>query len=168
MTYCFIKCRSDLLIRQACFIRVIRLCNQRLLRPLKVYALGACSSQLPSSFAQICPRSFLWAHRATHQLCSGCSCGIFFENSYVAMVRTTQKPNSSFVFCFAHLCPHFARQVRRTKPRFIRVCSCGIFFENSYVAIVQLQLAFSTKARLGASACAYCISILFFSLINLS
>ena len=33
-----------------------------------------------------------------------CSCGIFFENSYVAMVRTTQKPNSSFVFCFAHLC----------------------------------------------------------------
>ncbi len=165
MTYCFIKCRSGLLTRR-----------------------GSCGRiALHVNFARVC------------------SCGIFFENSYVAMVWTTyvylapvgisalfrsvaQQPQLSYVAIvqlqlafstkarlgasacafFTHLCPHFARQVRRTKPRFIRVCSCGIFFENSYVAIVQLQLAFSTKARLGASACAYCISILFFSLINLS
>ncbi len=36
-------------------------------------------------------------------LAIACSCEI--EDFYVAMVRTTQKPNSSFVFCFAHLCP---------------------------------------------------------------
>ena len=31
------------------------------------------------------------------------------------MVRTTQKPNSSFVFCFAHLCPRSFLWARRAK-----------------------------------------------------
>ncbi len=52
MTDCFIKCRSGLLTRQK-----LLWCSALpalLRRPLKVYALGACSSQPPSSFAQTC------------------------------------------------------------------------------------------------------------------
>ena len=36
-----------------------------------VYALGTCSSQLPSSSTHLCLRLFLWARRATHQFRSG-------------------------------------------------------------------------------------------------
>ena len=57
--------------------------------------------------AQICPRLFLWTRRVTHQLRSGCSCGIFFENSYVAMVRFSHYATRSSRLSqyFTHLCP---------------------------------------------------------------
>jgi len=42
----------------------------------------------------------------------------------------------------------------------VRSISSAAHRSTSYVAIVQLQLAFSSKARLGASACAFYIGYL--------
>ena len=101
MTYCFIKCRSDLLIRQ------------RLL-----WCSGApCASTLPwyglHTFIWL-----LWAFR----LC-------FASRSTASIITPRAFP--------------FSKSRSSTREW------------GTYVAIIQLQLAFSTKARLGASATAF-------------
>ena len=99
-----------------------RLCDQRLLRSFRFRSIRN-GGYLRSPYllpAHRCHQIFRTARLQLHKPSASHinfarvgSCEI--KDFYVAMVRTTQKPNSSFVFCFAHLCPRSFLWARRAK-----------------------------------------------------
>ena len=93
-------------------------------RPLKVYALGACSSQPPSSFAQICPRHHSPSKALLGSLDSGSKVYVFAARSSRQQRTSHSKPKTSFI--------------KRSRAKFTRFRFVPYLQKNNYIKLVFL------------------------------